>query len=330
MANQKHLDELKKGSENWNHWRAAHCNKVPNLRFASLFSLNLPGVDFSGADLYGANLSRANLDQANLYRADLTAANLTDANLRSANLGRANLSGANLSGANFSDATVGWTIFSDVDLSQVKHLGMVRHYGPSSIGVETLYRSGSNLPPRNFLIGCGLSENFIAHIPTYINEQSAIQFYSCFISYSQKDEEFVKYLYLRLHDADIRVWFSSKDMRPGSKLIEQIYEAIRVHDKLLLVLSQHSLNSEWVKTEIRKARQDELNTGRRKLFPVRLVDWETVQKWEYFDAEIGQDLAVEVRQYPIPDFSLWEDKASFEEEFERLLEALTPETSTDD
>ena len=324
MANQRHLDELKKGSENWNRWRARHRKTGPNLRFAHLSSFNLPDVDLSGADLYGANLSRINLDSANLHGANLTEANLTDANLRFANLSHANLGGANLSGANFSEVTIGWTIFSDVDLSQVKNLRTVTHYGPSSIGVETLYLSRGDIPEA-FLRGCGLPDNFIACIPTYFNTQSAIQFYSCFISYSQKDEEFANRLYLRLRDAGIQVWFAPENMSLGGKLKEQIEEAIRVHDKLLLVLSKHSLDSEWVKTEIRKARQAELKTGRRKLFPIRLVDWKTLLGWEWIDTDSGQDLAVEVREYYIPDFSSWTDQDSFERVFDLLLKALSQE-----
>jgi hypothetical protein len=56
-------------------------------------------------------------------------------------------------------------------------------------------------------------------------------------------------------------------MTPGQKIHEQIDEAIRLHDKLLLLLSSHSMSSEWVKTEIAKARKRELNENRRMLFP---------------------------------------------------------------
>ena len=44
-------------------------------------------------------------------------------------------------------------------------------------------------------------------------------------------------------------------MKGGRKLHEQIDDAIRLHDKLLLMLSEDSMNSEWVKTEIAKARK---------------------------------------------------------------------------
>ena len=70
-----------------------------------------------------------------------------------------------------------------------------------------------------------------------------------------------------------------KTFRGGKKLIEQIDRAIQVNDRLLLVLSEHSMNSEWVKTELRKARQAELREQRQKLFPIRLVSIDRIRAW---------------------------------------------------
>ena len=50
--------------------------------------------------------------------------------------------------------------------------------------------------------------------------------------------------------------------RLGSGQMLQIDEAIRVFDKLLLILSPDSMNSEWVKTEIAKAKKRELKEKR--------------------------------------------------------------------
>src|SRR5207245_9984891 len=100
---------------------------------------------------------------------------------------------------------------------------------------------------------------------------------------------------------------------------EQIDEAIRVYDKLLLILSLDSMNSEWVKTEIAKARKRELRENRRMLFPLRLVSFSTLRDWECFDADTGKDSAREIREFYIPDFSHWKDHDSFEHAFSRLL-----------
>ncbi len=117
-------------------------------------------------------------------------------------------------------------------------------------------------------------------------------------------------------------------MQGGKKLNEQISSAVGERDKLLLVLSPDSMNSNWVETEIRKARNAEREEGKRKLFPIRLVDMPTIRKWECFDADHGKDLGVEVREYFIPDFSNWKDHDSFEASFTRLLNDLKAEEST--
>ena len=66
-------------------------------------------------------------------------------------------------------------------------------------------------------------------------------------------------------------------MRGGRLHDEQIDEAIRVYDKLLLVVSEASMTSGWVRREIRKARQDEATKKRRKLFPIRLVSIDAME-----------------------------------------------------
>ena len=149
--------------------------------------------------------------------------------------------------------------------------------------------------------------------------------YSCFISYSSKDEEFAQKLHSRLKAEGVDIWFAPEDVQAGKKLHEQIGKAIEDRDKLLLVLSEHSMGSEWVATEIRKARKAEIKEGGQKLFPIRLVDFATIRDWECFDADNGKDLGVEVREYFIPDFSHWKEHDSFEVAFARLLKDLEAE-----
>jgi hypothetical protein len=158
-----------------------------------------------------------------------------------------------------------------------------------------------------------------------LGAQQAIQFYSCFISYSHKDEEFCKRLHSRMRDEKLRVWYAPEDMKSGRKIHEQIDAAIRVHDKLLLVLSEHSMASEWVKTEVRRARNEKSAKAGRVLFPIRLVPFETIRDWEAFDADTGKDMAVEVRllEYFIPDFSNWKDHDAFEAGSQATADSMT-------
>jgi hypothetical protein len=354
MANPEHLEILKRGVETWNRWRLDNPVILPDLRSADLngadlFDANLSYADISYTnlgytDLSHANLSYANLRYARLGHADLSYVDLSHADLRlatfinaylnSANLINANLSytdlvnidlsHARLSGADFTDARLAQATFADNDLSEVKGLDAVRHEAPSSIGVDTLYKSAGKIP-EEFLRGCGVPDDFIAFIPSHFGIQQAIQFYSCFISYSTHDEEVARRLYSRMRDEKLRVWFAPEDAKGGEKLYEQIERAIQVHDRLLIVLSERSLESKWVMTEIRRARKAELRENRRKLFPIRLVDYETLQAWECFDADTGEDLASEVRQYFIPDFSNWKEHDAFEKAFDRLLRDLRDE-----
>ena len=125
----------------------------------------------------------------------------------------------------------------------------------------------------------------------------------------------------------MRCWFAPHDIKGGRKLHEQIDEAIRLHDRLLLILSEHSMSSEWVKTEIAKARKREVKEGKRVLFPVRLVKFEVLRDWECFDGDTGMDSAREIREYFIPDFSNWKDHDSYQTAFQRPVSDLKAEAS---
>ena len=174
--------------------------------------------------------------------------------------------------------------------------------------------------PEVFLRGCGIPDTFIEYAYSLVGR--ALEYYSCFISYSTKDQEFAERLHADLQTNGVRCWFAPEDIKGGRKLLEQIPEAIRIYDKLLLVLSENSMNSEWVKTEIYHARQDEIRNNKRKLFPIGLAAFNVIRHWEAFDADVGKDMAREVREYFIPDFSNWKDHNSYKKAFGRLLRDL--------
>jgi hypothetical protein len=332
MADPEHLKKLNEGLEPWNRSRAT-TPFVPDLNGADLRGAELNRANFSEAHLNGANLSRANLngadlrganlDGADLSRAHLKGANLDEADLNGANFSEAHLNGANLTrsrltGADVKNVKLAYTVFIDVDLRGVKGLDSCMHNGPSYVDYTTLARSGRL--PLEFLRGCGLPDPFIDYLPSLINE--AIEFYSCFISYSTKDQDFADRLYADLQNRGVRCWFAPHDIQGGKKIHEQIDEAIRRYDKLLLILSESSMNSEWVKTEIANARQKEIEQKRQVLFPLSIVEYANVRSWKCFDADTGKDSAREIREYFIPDFSEWKNHDSYQKAFERLLKDL--------
>lgn len=307
-----------------------HCK----LRGADLRETNLSGAwmthtdlrraNLSGADLWGTQLRYADLQKAELKGADLGGASLPMANLRGADLRGSKLetvdmSGVILSGADLSRSLMSLTILTNVDLSTVKGLNSVSHLAPSSIGIDTIYLSQGNIPEK-FLRGAGVPENFINYMNSLVGK--AYEFYSCFISYSTKDQAFAERLHADLQDKGVRCWFAPKDVRGGRKLHDQIDQAIRLHERVLLVLSRDSMKSEWVKTEIAKARKREIEEARQVLFPIRLVEFEVLRNWECFDADTGKDSAREIREYFIPDFSNWKNHHSYQSALKRLLSDL--------
>jgi uncharacterized protein YjbI with pentapeptide repeats len=339
VANEQHSALLQKDVSAWNRWKALNPAILANLTSANLAGANLTSANLAGANLTFANLAGADLTYTNLAGADLTyadltgagltyadlaGANLTIANLTSADLSYANLSGAKLINATVIDANLGAvtlfeTVLGNLDFSTTSGLDRCHHEGPSIVDSRTLLKSGASLP-LHFLRGCGLSDRLIDYLPSLL-EAGPIQFYSCFLSYSTANQDFADRLYADLQNRGVRCWFAPHDMQPGRKIHDQIDEAIRVYDRLLLILSPESMRSSWVSTEISRARQKEI-AGRNVLFPVALVPFEMVRAWQQFDAEIGDDSAKRIREYFVPDFSDWKNHDAYQQSFERLLKAL--------
>ena len=241
--------------------------------------------------------------------------------LSDANLNGAHLRGADLGAADLKEAQMGYTFFADDDLSSTKGLDAVHHRAASSIGIDTIYKSQGKIPLA-FLRGCGVPENFITYMPSLVAE-GAIQFYSCFISYSTKDQEFAERLYADLQSRGVRCWFAPHDVQGGRFLEEQIDAAIRLHEKVLLILSPDSIHSDWVQLEVGKAREREAKEKKRVLFPVRLVKHEEVlaalRDWALYHGKEGKDAAGEIRRFYIPDFSRWKEHDLYKKEFEKLV-----------
>lgn len=326
MANQEHLDILTQGVEKWNQWRKNHTYVQPDLKRSDLKAAGLSGIDLSGTNLSGTDLAWADLSQANLSEANLSESNLsiaylsesnlnrTDlsrANLSRADLSRANLKRTNLNGANLNQATTLFTVFGDVDLSMVKGLERVDHIGPSTIGIDTIYRSQGKIP-EVFLRGAGVDDTFITYIRSLIGKP--IDFYSCFISYSSKDHDFVQRLYDDLQSKGIRCWFAPEDLKIGEEFGSRIDESIKLYDKLMVILSQHSIDSSWVEYEVKKALKKEQEQGKLALFPIKLD--ETVM-------EAPEAWAADIRKKRhIGDFTKWKEHDAYQKAFARLLRDL--------
>jgi hypothetical protein len=346
MANPEQLKLLKAGVEGWNKWR----NEQPTTKI-DLVDANLNGADLLGANLFEANLSGASLQAATLsgarliganlvctdlvgvdfLGADLYGANLSGANLSEAGLVGAHLSRTNLIETNFSETKIGSTIFGTNDLNLAKELETAEHLAPSIIGTDTLQLSKGKIP-ESFLRGCGLTdweiESAKLYNPDLTNEEiikiqyriydlratQALQISPLFISYSHTDTVFVNQIDSSLTEKGVRFWRDIHDAKAG-RLETQIDRAIRQHPTVLLVLSENSLNSDWVQHEVRKARELEKELGRDALCPIALDDSWKSSAWP---ARIME----QIMEYNILDFSGWEDDSTFQSKFTKLLSGL--------
>jgi len=352
MANTEHLEMLRRGMEVWDKWRSEHIDVQPDLVGAHLVNedlskADLVGADLSRADLTGADLGETHLTGVRLTGADLTCANLVSASLigadlrsakligadlsdadlsdahlnatdlTGADLSRADLSGtdfsnADLNGADFTEAVLDNASFGGNDLSQVKGLETVNHDGPSHLSIETIYISQGNIP-EIFLRGCGVPEDFITYMHSLTRQP--IQFYSCFISYSSRDQSFAERLHADLQSKGVRVWFAPHDLPIGARIRPAIDESIRLHDKLLLVLSEASVSSQWVEQEVETALSREREQeGKVVLFPVRIDD-------AVMDIKTGWPALLKNTRN-VGDFTRWKEHDSYAKAFERLLRDL--------
>ncbi len=203
-------------------------------------------------------------------------------------------------------------MFGNNDLSAVKGLGTVVHVRPSTIRIDTIYKSKGNIPEA-FLRGAGVPEDFIVYMESLA--RNPIEFYSCFIGYSSQDDDFARRLHADLQQSNVRCWFAPEDLKIGDKFRTRIDESIRVYDKLMVILTEHSIASPWVEEEVEAALEKERKqSGKLVLFPIRLDDavMETDQAWA----------ASLRRTRHIGDFRHWKDHDAFQKAFERLLRDL--------
>ena len=261
-----------------------------NMRGADLRGANLTGADLdrvilSDADLSGANLTNANLQRSSLVGAKLKGTNLEGANFAGASLVRSDLSDAlltsadlfqtqiwncDVSGADFTGAAFGYTVLQDCDLRATLGLGQARHDAPSSIGVDTIYRSNGQIPP-SFLDGVGIPSSVAALQEVVASASTELS--ECYIACRDDDEEFARQLSEGLNARGVRSWVFSLHVR-GSALVsrlsssdqEEIERWLRNYDKLVVVASSRALDTEAILNDITAARDKQQAADRWLLY----------------------------------------------------------------
>ena len=347
MANPDHVRLLRQGTAAWHQSRLAGrlgetTSGPPDLSGADLSFLDLRCADLRNADCRGARLKSAILREANLTGADLEGADLADADLSQAylisasllgvRLDRASLHHADLTGASLlgttlietdfrnadlynvdlTGATLASTLLVDVNLQKVKGLNHCSHLGPSILDSNTLIRLPSDTAVDRFLSDCGIPNFLIEHLPLW--RKAGSPFFSCFISYSSRDEAFCDRLSKDLRARQIRVWNYKTDGTVGRPVWPQIEESIAAHEKMIIVCSEHSLESKPVLWELERVLDRERSEQRDLLFPIRIDNY--VFTWNH-------PYSVSLRNRVIGDFTGWQaNPATYGDSLVKLTRAL--------
>jgi Uncharacterized low-complexity proteins len=319
MANPVHVAKLKEGVEAWNAWRKTSDEK-PDLSGLELNDASLDRYDLSDANLADAKLNNVTLRYVSCDETSFERVSISDAVFMVTDLSRCNFRYAfiedstfnlcSFEGTDFTEATLLWNTFGQLSLESARGLDTLVSSYANSIGINTFFES-SGLP-ESFLRTAGVPEEFIQYAASLVGK--AIEYYSCFLSYSSKDDEFARRLYDGLQGKNVRTWFAPEDLKIGDRFRSRIDESIRIHDKLVLILSANSVASDWVETEVESALERERKEGKDVLFPIAIDDagFTSEQSWA---ADIR-------RKRQIGDFRKWKSHDDYTNAFDRLVRDL--------
>ena len=318
MANPKHVARLKEGREAWNAWRRTSDEKPDlsevELNGDSLDRYDLHSSNFSGAKLGGMSFNGAfcgdcSFERARILYSDFLGSQLTKCNFRTATIADTVFDWCDLDQSDFAEADISWCTFAHLSLKSVHGLNELYRALQNSIGLDVFFRSGGL--PEPFLRN-SVPEEFIQFAASLVGK--AIEYYSCFLSYSSKDDEFARRLYNDLQGKNVRTWFAPEELKIGDRFRSRIDESIRIHDKLVIILSANSVNSDWVETEVESALEREQKEGKDVLFPIA-IDEEGFTSNQPWAADIR-------RKRHIGDFRRWKLHDDYTVAFERLVRDL--------
>ena len=291
------------------------------LQSADLMGADLSSTDLTYADLEGANLSRTDLSSADLTGANLSGANLRGANLTSTTLRQADLTGADLRGATIIKADVESAIFYETlfgistivncDLSRAISLDFARHTGPSTIGLDTLARSGGSIP-RRFLEDAGVAAPLIAAQDPMAGANR--RFPSVLTIGCIEDEKLAGRLRDGLRDSQIPSWSIAPDDEPAIQAGGIILAQTVYFDWVVFLCTASSLDSPQTRRYMAEL------AGAKGAEPSRNIT--TLAADAIFDN--GEDaLCTRLKEGSVVDFRGWEQDGVFDTALASLVDVLT-------
>jgi hypothetical protein len=119
------------------------------------------------------------------------------------------------------------------------------------------------VPNHEYICDWPLKVKTLSELPQLVEDLR----FGVFISYSHKDKRFVKRMEQALTKEGLKLWRDERDAYIGDDLKRTIIRAIRSNPGFLVVLTNNSVNSNWVRREIRIADKASQH-GRKWIFTV--------------------------------------------------------------
>jgi hypothetical protein len=122
-----------------------------------------------------------------------------------------------------------------------------------------------------------------------------------FLSHAHEDQQFVDWLNEKLRAMNLTVWYDKFEILEGDAILEKMDEGLRGSEFLIVVVSEASLRSRWVKAELEPKILQQIEGGQVTVLPLALGDVKTEdisiflkgRKWIRFPQE-GSDEQIEV------------------------------------
>ena len=291
------------------------------LRVATLSGADLSHANLQYANLQDANLSNANLDSADLSWANLNGANLRGAHLHAATLTMCDLTGADLRGAYFTgtglessilmNARMGLTKFLNCDLSQVIGLDWARHYGPSTIALDTIARS-SGMIPAAFLENAGVAAPLLAVQDAMRGVTRAYP--TVLIVASEQDRHLASQLVSGLRAAQIPSWSIEADDELAVHTGGVLLEHTTYYDRIILLCTAQSLESSDASQYFARLTGAQRPEGGQVML--------TVAAGQLF-YQRQDHLCDTLRNGTVLDFRGWEDEVTYRDALASLVDVLS-------
>lgn len=105
-------------------------------------------------------------------------------------------------------------------------------------------------------------------------QMSGVDQPNVFISHSSADKPFLRVLVNLLQMENIIVWLDEFELRPGDLLLERISSQVASATCVIAAISENSLKSRWVLTELMEAMSLELSGTGPRVIPIKIDDCE--------------------------------------------------------